>query len=418
MNYDEKLEILKQILKANGLSYDDAEVFGFFNEERQTQPELFDDDVQRYDYSVNVKPELETVSPLDFENAYYAHGQGIKTLLDWFMYENAGSNPLVWENAGNPTFDIKISFEAEKKRDPILKDLNGRYFNYGDGNHRLATLIINCIIDFVKAKTEDKKKAVVKKYSMTLPVQIPITSHLSELLYKDYCKINPFGESIFPEQVRQYRTSSFENFNDSRYFVTYDKKTKLFKYNFNGVEFEGTQDELIDFMYEKKEETEPIMQWCADGVYYLSCNNQVFKSTNKEQIDNLIPKVKKAYAENKFELNNYLEVKDLQTNTYEICYSGDYFNDKEQGKIIATNVEALLLDDKNCPYFNKLENANFWRGKLADEVKRAFAYFGGFNLPELKFANLTKEEYVQAKQMFNDLDKLVSQLKGSSVEVE
>ena len=203
MEREEKLKILKDVLNSKGLSYEDEEIFGFFNEERETQPELYNENVERYNFSDHVDYVIKKVNPLDFENALYAHSRNIKTLLDWFMYENAGANPFVWENIGNPKFDIKASFIKARYREPANMDLKGKLFNGGDGNHRLATLIINCIMDFVKAKTDEERKKVISNYSMEIPVRFPVKILLCELLNEQWLKCSFVSkDSIYPKEVR------------------------------------------------------------------------------------------------------------------------------------------------------------------------------------------------------------------------
>lgn len=418
MTYEEKLNILKEVLKQNGLSYEDEEIFGFFNEERATQPELFDENDELHDYSEHIACVIKKVNPLDFENALYAYDHKLNTLLDWFLYENAGENPFVWNNIGNSKFDIKKSFVQARYKEPAKIDLTGRLFNGGDGNHRLATLIINCIIEFAKAKTEEDKKLILEKYSMEIPVKIPFKHFLCSLLNEQWLKCSSVtSDSIYPQEVREFRESTFATKEESRCFVKYDEKTKTLSYDFNGEKIVGTEEDLIDCLYGKKDSVEPIMQWYGGGYYYLSCNNKVFKSKNREEVENMLPMVQVGYEKGEFDLYNFVEVKDLDTNTYEIVVSQEYIQDKNQAVAVANKVQNLLINNLNDEVWNKLDDGIMWKSDLIERVKYESIHFNGFTMPQLCFKNLTKQEYKQLKDVVYEITATIKFLKDDAYEI-
>ena len=208
----------------------------------------------------------------------------------------------------------------------MVEDLKGNFFNGGDGNHRLLALIINNFIEFSKAKTDEERQAVVDKYEMEVPVHLPHKEMLCDAIRDEYKEIMDYftkdDERFWPRAACVYREDSFAKAHELEHIVEYDPETQKYSYEFNFDKFVGTDDELVGWLAVKEKSKEPIMKWNVGGVYYLSCENQVWKSTNKDEIEKKALQVKEAFKADKINKNNFLEVKDLDSNTYEFKYSG------------------------------------------------------------------------------------------------
>lgn len=410
-----KLEILKNALGDYGLSFDDYEVDYFFNRKRYANPILEEYDEngkQEYSYSSHLSPKKKTLLPSDFENSTYGTDD---TLLDWYLYRNWNERTLVWENVGKEKFDIKKSFleDRNKYSQSICYDLRGNIFNRGDGNHRLVLLMINHFLERSSALNEEEKQKVDEKYAMTLDIEIPIKRELSYHLMRKFDEM----KEICPRDVMSYRERSYSNYDDYLRYVEYNEENETYSLILNGVKFVGKADECIEFLKNNKKMQQPIMTWQADGVYYISCENRVWKSKNKEEMVPLYHKIKQAYKENQINREDFLEIKNVENNTYEISYSGIWLEDKQQGLEIGSLFEELFLKANKELLFSKLEDSEYWKYNLTEKIAKCHDFFGGVNIPELKHTNLTKEEFLKLKEMYSTLTQAINQIKHKEQEV-
>lgn len=401
----DKIDILNKVLKQYGLSFDDYEVDYFFNRTRTLEPvleEYSEEGKQEFAYSQYIRPTTKKLLPSDFENSTYGTD---RTLLDWYMYRNWNERTLVWENVGNANFDVKTSFLNDRNRysKTICQDIRGNIFNKGDGNHRLVILIINHFLEKESAKSPEEKLLIDKKYEMELDVSLPFSKELYELLNNEFINMKKNNSNL----AIRFREESYENFDESKYFVMYDETTKIFNYSLNGETFSGTEQEMINFLKTKKQKKDPIMTWEADGVFYVSCGNTVWKSKNKDDIVELLPKINQAYQGGVIEILNILEIKDIEKNTYEIRYPSVWVEDKNLAMEIASSFKTIFWGQNEKTFFDKLEDVNYWRTNLPENINKAYGFFGGVSIPDLAHLNLTKDEFRKLRQMYIEFDKVV-----------
>lgn len=361
MDNNKKIEALNMALNKYGLSLDMPEVNEFFFAKRYYQPIMSEYEdfktCKNYNYSPYIRPVKKRLVPTDFENASY--GQ-FDSLMDWYLYENSESNPLVWNNIGNQTFDIKSSFENRRKSDSVQQDIRGNIFNVNDGNHRLLTLIINQFLESKTATSDQELKNVYKKYEMEIDVSLPFSAELCDLLREVAKEYMPYDENqVTPIEARSFRDSSFEYGKNSSCCVDYNPKTGMLTFNLNNEKFCGNEQELIKYLKQRKPQPEPIMMWEADGLSYISCKNNIYKSKDKNKIISLLPKIKQAYKANKFEDNKFLTIKDVDSNSYDMQLSGFYIENKSVAKKYAENINDILNSDYKDVFLNKLQIKNF-----------------------------------------------------------
>ncbi len=393
-----KLKILRQAFEKFGVSFDSKTTNQFLEQKRNhVEHEEFNaSNGKTYRHTTAIKPIKLTITPLQIENSGYGANSHEK-FLDWFLYENASNNPLVWENVGKPSNAIKNSFvNTRNNNGPLVMNINGQIFNGEDGNHRLLTLILNQFIEYSAAKTKSEKEAVNERYAMSLDCSMPFDADIVDALERVQKTVSPQNEnSNIPYLVRNYRDGMCKNKYDNKWVAKFNPETKLFEYDFNGEHFVGTQTELLKFLKTKKQSNLPIMTWEFDGCYYVSCYNQVYKSTNKQKIDKMLETLKKKV--NDIEDNSYLEIKDLDTNKYELHRGIRKFDEPALSKNVAEFEQYLL--EKYADILSYKTKYNF--DLLKKDCDDAINFDCGIILDELVYSNLSNEELANLKQVFD-----------------
>ncbi len=417
MNDEEVFARLKKVLSRHGLSLDDPEVKHFFFRERKIKEyKEFDIDAQKvYLSSVGIKPVKVTLLPSDFENSGYGSKEQTR-LIDWFLYRNSGHNSLVWENIGKDSLSIKQSFEQTREREgPIDISIDGKFYNGADGNHRLLTLIINHFLERSSAKTEEEKLAVDKMYEMELEVCIPCCEELYQLLDKEmqayaYKYWQKDDERIFPNSVCKYREAMYDNDLKNTYFVTFNPEENSYEYNLNGVKFKGNEQELIKFLKTKEDTNLPIMMWECDGTYYISCYNKVWKSKDETKILQLKPKIIKSFTNRLMDYHQFLEIKDIDTNTYQLRLDDINVRGETEAKQFATVMMDFLEDEQTDVLFYEDEK---WadREEFLKYCKQSFKVsFDCLIFNEKEYKNLTKEQYLKISQQLICLEECLKKI--------
>lgn len=417
MRDEEVLEKLKEVVASFGLSLDDPEIKEFFYGTRKIyQDGSYDEETQKaYFASVGIKPIVMTLLPSDFENSGY--GVSNQTcLMDWFLYRNSSHNPLVWKNIGKDSASIKQSFEETRKESgPIMLTNDGYYFNGNDGNHRLLTLIINHFLERKAAKTEEEKLAVDKRYEMDLEVCVPCCAELYSLLDKEvqsyaYHYWEKDEERVFPNSVCKYREKMFENPKENTYFVTFIPEKNCYKYNLNGVRFEGNEQELVQFLQTKEETNLPIMFWECNGTYYISCYNMVWKSKDEAKLLELKPRIIKALENKTLTYHTFLEVKDIDKNTYQVRLDEINVRGEEKIKQFAAIMEEFLKDKQTDILFDDAKKRQEREEFLIYCKQCQHFSFDCLIFTEKEYTNLTKEQYVKIYQQMVALEQCLKKL--------
>lgn len=391
-----KINLLHQIFDKAGIPFYGKLADDFLLRPRAVlkNEEFIKETRKYYKHTHLIAPVLITVTPLSFENSGYGNN-GIDTLLDWFLYRNSSSNSLVWDNIGKPSQEILKSFINQRaKSGPIIMNSAGQIFNGEDGNHRLLTLIINQFLERNSAKSKAEKLAIDKQYEMTLPCDFAYNAELVDLLENIEKQISIYNQdSQIPMLVRKFRDDLRQN---NAWFVKYDPKTKLFTFNFNDEKFTGNEQDFIKYLHSRKQIKQPVMCWDCDGVYYASCYNKVYKSTSKQKIDKIFSKLKNNVdaVDNK----PYLEIKDLDTNRYELHRGYMQYEDRELAKEIAQFEVDFIKDNAEILSYKTKQNMSKYRAECKDVLK--------FNinlcLDELIYENLSLEELFNLSAVFDD----------------
>lgn len=380
MRQEEKLKILNRFLAKYGLDINDPDVHDFLYAERKT----FTDQVTRCNgYSLGtglIRSSSVTVLPTYFENSGYNHS-GTR-LIDWFMYENASANPFVFNNIGDFKFDIVESYVNTKKVYPIVIDNEGNIFNNGDGNHRLLTIMLQYFVEQQSARGSKAHQRIDDKYKMTLQVDYLHKRELIELLGEEKFNLDSSNkESTYPYMIRKFRedVASQEDF-----LVTYNSRTKQYKYDFNGDTFEGTSEQLIKFLKTKKQSK--IMTFNKGETYYISSSNVVLRTKDERKYNKMLKDVKEMAVAKK---EPYLVVKDMDTNTYDIVMPPIYIAKPENRK---KYMEFFIKNKIENGRFILKEKSNVDIAKIKNEFE--FCKVGDFMcIDEIKYRNLTKSEY-------------------------
>ena len=186
----------------------------------------------------------------------------------------------------------------------------------------------------------------------------------------------------------------------------YDSKNKTFTYKPDEVDFVGDEDELINFLETNKSKQQSIMRWNCNGIYYASFYNKVIKSKNKSVVDKYFDVLKKSYNNDELGYNPFLEIKDLDSNTYEIQTPLVVIKGQGLKNAIAKYQESLLRSGNEQVFLNKLENGQDVFIKYKEEIEsvKKQAPWPMMILPR-KYVGLSKGEY-------NQLVLLVKKEKG------
>lgn len=420
MTEKQKLELLKKVFSQHGLDFNDEQINDFFTETRKRSETLtkLDESTKEelnYGYSELVRPLVKKVTPMDIENSSYADTYDIKSILDWFLYGRSKDEKLVLENLETEQFDVFSSYVKENQVCPLNEDLEGVIFNGEEGNSELLSLIIRQFIEYSKAKTDLDRESVIDKYSMDALVNLPHREELCAALRDRYAHIIDSyyygGQSVYPRLACSYRIDSFPYPAEEEYIVEYDPETGKYTYEFNLEKFIGTDEELIGYLAVNEVSAEPIMKWCAGGMYYLSCNNQVWKSSSKEEIEKLVPQIQKWHKEGKSQLNNYLEVKDIDSQTYEFEYPDEYVNDEATSKAYSDFWGLVLRGRPEKTLYKKLKDVDYVKRILQESLKQT----ARFSLPDFKYKNLTKDEFSNIKTLFEQFEKFKQNINNVEV---
>jgi len=410
MTNQEKIEILNKMLNKNGLSINDQVVIDFLESKKQLSP-LNDNEIDFYSYSSLIKPTTFTVLPSHIENVTYAKDFNLDSIMAWYLYKNSSDNPLVFNNLESDYKRLKEGFEKAKERHDFLKmSPNGKLFNEGDGNHRLLTLKIKHFVERTSAKSQQEKMLVDEKYKMNLKVSMPISKELSDLLSEEKTKISSYSrERKYSKQACIYREDAFAKAKENEYFCDYNHKTKTFKFSLNGKNFEGTDAQLCAFL-KSREYTEnqlPIMTYVCDGTYHISCYNMVWKTKDLNKAKALLPKIRDSYLEKKYIERDFLQIMDCDLeqdkNAYSIKFPDVFIGQEKssQAKNVALNLKKALNSDKSKILGDELLQ------KLKHECEEA-NFWGQINIYDLKFDNISKEQFKELSVLFNDFSNIIN----------
>lgn len=402
MTNQEKLNILENMLQKHGLSIHSGPFCELFYKNRNLSP-LTDAEEETLTYSSLVRPTMMEILPSDVENASYGSWHNTRTLEDWLLYANSGDNPLVFENLESEPESLIESFKNVKRDENAMRvDPTGKIFNGNDGNHRLLTLILKHAAERMSAKTDAERLAVDERYKMKVPVSYPISRELASLLRREQADGNT--QSIYPKLALQFREQAFYFARERDYSVGYNPETQEYNYSYNGVKFNGTEEQLIQFLNTKEASSEPIMTFCCGGVYYISCNNKIWKTRDKEKANKLIANIRQGYKDEKFPPKQYLEVKDCDASEkeYSVLFPELFLpqEEREKAQQIATKLLHLIKQPQAAILGDKILN------RIREECEKT-DYWGSLNLDEIQLDGLSKEEYLQISQLFDQMEALI-----------
>ena len=406
MTTQEKMEILEKFLNKYGLSLNDRMVSDFLYEYRQLEP-LSEEEKKTLIYSDIVKPTMLSLLPSDIENASYAGWLDLPMLIDWYLYKNAGDNPLVFENLEKDHQRLKESFEERKQVQGFMTvSPNGKIFNGNDGNHRLLTLIIKHFAERASAKTEDEKKAVDDRYRMNLNASYPISMELYNLLEKEKDSIRPrCNRKTSYYQACQYREYVFAMANQGDYLAEYDHNTGKYKYSLNGRAFNGTEQELINYLKTKEISTKPIMTYKCNDTYYISCHNRVWETKDREKAIKLVHKIDAEYKLGNIQEDKFLAVKNCDNTNdkaYTIKFPGTYIEqeNKEENKRKASEILDIL---------NSSDSKVLGEYALTDLKQQCekTLHWGDLNVHDIELYNLSREDYFKASSLLTEISNIL-----------
>lgn len=406
MTTQEKMEILEKFLNKYGLSLNDRIVSDFLYDDRQLEP-LSEEEKETLIYSDIVKPTMLSLLPSDIENASYAGWHDLPMLIDWYLYKNAGDNPLVFENLEKEHQRIKESFEEQKQVQGFMTvSPNGKIFNGNDGNHRLLTLIIKHFAERTSAKTEEEKKAVDDKYRMNLNVSYPISRELYNLLEKEKDLVTPHcNRKKSHYQACLYREQAFYKAKQGDYLTEYDPNTGKYNYSLNGRAFNGTEQELINYLKTKEISTKPIMTYKCNDTYYISCHNRVWETKDREKAIKLVHKIDEEYKLGNVQEDKFLAVKNCDNSNdkaYTIKFPGTYIEQENQEEAKIKAIEILnLLNNPDSKILGE-----YALNDLKQQCEKA-SYWGDLNIHDIELLNLSREDYLKACSFFTEISNIL-----------
>ncbi len=400
MKREEKLRILEKFLNKYNLSLNDENVKEFLFTERETY-----DDKVNYNRTHKVGtgvivPDMISILPIYFENSGYSHSK--KRLIDWFMYENADANSFVFDNIGKFKFNIVSSFENTKKEYPIVCDNDGNYFNYGDGNHRLLTLMLQHFVERKMARSKQEIARIDAKYNLKVPVSYLHKRKLIDMLEEEKYELSSDKKtSTYSYMARKYREQMLGSDNA---LATYDNKRKKYNYNYNGQTFNGTAEELIYFLINK--EDKKTLQWQHKGVNYVAGANYVIKTKDISLYKRKCREMEKFMLDKSIKKEDFLVVKDIDKDLYEII-------------VPSISIDKLESKKQYIDYFKNEMFVNVGQiiEKKSDmnlkELKHEFdtyKYPAPIFINEVRYTNLTKSQFEKLYPVIKKQCDLVKKL--------
>lgn len=383
MKREEKLRILEKFLNKYNLSLNDEEVKEFLFTERKTY-----DDKVNYNRTHKVgtgviAPNMTNILPIYFENSGYSHSKN--RLIDWFMYENADANSFVFDNIGKFKFDIVGSFENTKKVYPIVCDNEGNYFNYGDGNHRLLTLILQHFVERTNAKTKQEMAKIDAKYNLNIPVSYLHQKKLIDMLEDEKYELSSGKKtSSYSYMARKYREQML---GEEDILATYDDKRKIYNYNYNGQIFKGTDRELMSFLINK--EDKKTLQWQHKGINYVAGENYVIKTKDDSLYKRKCKEMEKYMKDMNIKKEAFLVIKDIDKDLYEIIVPQISIDKLENKKVYMDYFKNEMFSNIGT-IIEKKSDTNL---KDLKHEFDTYKYPGPLYINETKYINLTKEQY-------------------------
>lgn len=405
MEKNEKIQLLESFLRSRGLSLDDPDVKRFFFEQRKTfHSARLENNKMKLAYGP-IEPTVYRIDPIQFMNSGYLNNETTSSIMDWLMYSNYEDNPLVFDNLGKDQTEIRRSFEERRRiARPAHMDSEGYVYNGEDGNHRLLSLMINQFVDYASCKNSEERQAVKDKYSLILEVSLPHDKELCDLLETEKNRIMDYrtdenADDFIPYAVRAFR--QLHKGASDTYLASYDKQTDTYHYDFNGTKFVGDCESLKNFLKNKKRETMPIMLWSDGKESYLSYNNFVVKSENKQFLEKRLANMRASSGTAKnMPRTSYMIVFDADKERYDITIPS--LNIPEGNGKAKMDVVRFLQD-----FTNNLENNRFFElseinpkdvEKECDDGRMGRAMY----VPETRFENLSAEEYAYVAQILKE----------------
>lgn len=410
MEKNEKIQLLESFLRSRGLSLDDPDVKKFFFEKRKTLHSVrIENDKKRLAYGP-IEPAVYKIDPIHFMNNGYLDNETTSSIMDWLMYSNYEDNPLVFDNLGKDQTEIRRSFEERRRTArPAFMDAEGYVYNGEDGNHRLLSLMINQFVDYACCKNSKERKEVKDKYSLILEVSLPHDKELCSLLETEKSRIMDYrtdenADDFIPFAVREFR--QLHKGASDTYLASYDKQTGTYYYDFNGTKFAGDCEQMKHFLKTKKREDLPIMLWSDGKESYLSYNNFVVKSENKQFLEKRLADMRvSSRTAKRLPRTGYLIVYDADKEKYNITIPA--LNIPEGNGKAKMDIVRLLQD-----FTNNLENNRFFElsqtnpkeiEKECDDGRMGRAMY----IPETRFENLSSEEYAFVTQILKENEEYV-----------
>ena len=380
---------IKDVLEKNGLTLNDFESFLLrpLNYSSKLYRTYKTNSYTYGDIANCFIPNEETISMDDIVGLEFNTPDILEALLTIYRFES------LYENLGN--FNFEKYYESLNNSNFTLTEKGGKYYVYGDGNHRALLMLFQYNLEIKKLEKAGTPMFMIQQLKDKLKIKAPVIHLKHNKDFLDFI-INSKKEHDYLKSSRSGIQSDFMNSHlpeaaEDDFLLQLNNDSKTYNFFYKGFLYRNLTDwQVVDSIkkvngYGFKND----FLACENGKYIISNNHFGMENIPNDKVLNIDDSISQIEFPNMsfgyFIKNTY------PSKTFSIDFEGkDYGDEKINHSVIRKFVEdnADLLYSKRKDYQEEiLTNQNY--------------------LNDLHFENLSFERMIEVVNIMKSLDDLI-----------
>ena len=380
----DKKRILTHVLKTNGLTNEEANLF--LSHKLLNSAEVYNGFYKDISYSKVISffnPTNEFVNIFDIKGLEFKNSSFIDALLNIYRPES------IYQNLGSFNFD---KFHDSLKHSNFqLIEKDGKYYVFGDGNHRALLMLFQYYVEYIKLLKSNPSSKQIKEFNEKMHITAPVIHldhdyNLLHFLREKYYDSNNYGNT----EIDYLKHISNGKFNEKP-VITYNKGKGYYNMTYKGLEFKKiSPEEIIQFISELDNKK-------IKNNYYINKNSFVLSNSHfgvakvpapeVQSVDTYISKCN--FRDLSF---NYFISGDFSTKKFSLVFGGKDYGDKLNPDF--NKINKFLEENKNLLNYKRVQD----RYSSKEPI---FTFYNYLN--ECKYENL---DFNEAMTLINTIEKL------------